>query len=72
MPRAGDQLPQAGRVTAAQVGYGVQPANFTLEAARWLVNDLLENAVLRQRARHWQQQLNALGGVETARRCLQG
>jgi UDP:flavonoid glycosyltransferase YjiC (YdhE family) len=66
VPHAGDQHPQAGRITAAGVGYGVQPANFTLPAARWLALQLLENPALRQAAAVWQAELVALGGVEAA------
>jgi zeaxanthin glucosyltransferase len=66
VPHAGDQQPQAGRITQAQVGYGVQPANFTLSAARWLARQLLENEALRRQAAAWQAELAALGGVEAA------
>jgi UDP:flavonoid glycosyltransferase YjiC (YdhE family) len=66
VPHAGDQQPQAGRITQAGVGYGVQPANFTPPAARWLARQLLENAALRQAAAMWQADLAALGGVEAA------
>jgi UDP:flavonoid glycosyltransferase YjiC (YdhE family) len=66
VPHAGDQQPQAGRITAAGVGYGVAPANFTLPAARWLARQLLESAALRQAAAAWQAELETLGGVEAA------
>lgn len=66
VPHAGDQQPQAGRITQAGVGYGVAPANFTLPAARWLARQLLENAALRQAAAAWRAELAALGGVEAA------
>ncbi len=66
VPHAGDQQPQAGRITQAGVGYGVAPANFTLPAARWLAQQLLENAALRQAAAAWQVELAAPGGVEAA------
>jgi UDP:flavonoid glycosyltransferase YjiC (YdhE family) len=66
VPHAGDQQPQAGRITQAGVGYGVQPANFTLPAARWLARQLVENAALRQAAAGWQAEMAALGGVEAA------
>ncbi len=66
VPHAGDQQPQAGRITQAGVGYGVAPANFTLPAARWLARQLLENDGLRQAAAMWQAELAALGGVEAA------
>jgi UDP:flavonoid glycosyltransferase YjiC (YdhE family) len=66
VPHAGDQQPQAGRITQAGVGYGVAPANFTLPAARWLARQLLENGTLRQAAAAWQAELAALGGVKAA------
>lgn len=66
VPHAGDQQPQAGRVTQAGVGYGVAPASFTLPAARWLARQLLDNAALRQAAAAWQAELTALGGAPTA------
>ncbi len=66
VPHAGDQQPQAGRITQAGVGYGVAPANFTLPAARWLARQLLENAALRQAAAAWQVELVGLGGIAAA------
>ena len=66
VPHAGDQQPQAGRITQAGVGYGVLPTNFTLPAARWLARQLLENAELRQTAAAWQTELATLGGVAAA------
>ena len=66
VPHAGDQQPQAGRITQAGVGYGVAPANFTLPSARWLARQLLESDGLRQAADAWQAELAALGGVEVA------
>jgi UDP:flavonoid glycosyltransferase YjiC (YdhE family) len=66
VPHAGDQHPQAGRITQAGVGYGVTPANFTLPAARWLARQLLESEALRQAAAAWQAALTGLGGVEAA------
>ncbi|MEI2688680.1 MAG: nucleotide disphospho-sugar-binding domain-containing protein [Anaerolineae bacterium] len=66
VPHAGDQQPQAGRITTAGVGYGVRPANFTLPAARWLVRQLLKSEALRQAAATWQAELAALGGVQAA------
>ena len=72
VPHAGDQQPQAGRITQAGVGYGVAPANFTLPAARWLARQLLENAALRQAAAAWQAELAALGGAQAAVQAVEG
>ncbi len=66
VPHAGDQQPQAGRITQAGVGYGVAPANFTLPAARWLARQLLENTALRQAAGAWQAELAAPGGADAS------
>jgi len=66
VPHAGDQQPQAGRITQAGVGYGVQPANFTPASARWFARQLLTNDALRQTAAAWQAELAALGGTATA------
>jgi UDP:flavonoid glycosyltransferase YjiC (YdhE family) len=66
VPHAGDQQPQAGRITQAHVGYGVQPVNFTLPAARWLARQLLENDTVQRQAAGWQAELAMLGGVEAA------
>lgn len=66
VPHAGDQQPQAGRITQAQVGYGVLPAQFTPAAARWFVHQLLHDDALHTRAHAWQAELVALGGSATA------
>ena len=66
VPHAGDQHAQAGRVTAAGVGYGLAPRDFSLPAARWLVRQLLGDAGIAARAREWQAELAGLDGVEAA------
>lgn len=66
VPHAGDQHAQAGRVTAAGVGYGIAPRDFTLPAARWLVRRLLGDAGVAACARKWQAELAGLGGIEEA------
>lgn len=71
VPHAGDQQPQAGRITQAGVGYGVAPANFTPPAARWLARQLLENDGLLQAAAGWQTELAALGAVEAAAKSIE-
>jgi UDP:flavonoid glycosyltransferase YjiC (YdhE family) len=70
VPHAGDQHAQAGRITQAGVGYGLRPADFAV-AARWAVRQLLGNELLRNRARQWQSDLAALGGVEAAATALE-
>lgn len=66
VPHAGDQQPQAGRITQAQVGYGVRPADFTLANARWLAHRLLHDEALRRTAQRWRIELASLGGVVAA------
>ena len=46
VPHAGDQQPQAGRITQSGVGYGVRPADFNPANARWLARQLLTNEAL--------------------------
>lgn len=70
-PHAGDQQPQAGRITQAGVGYGVRPADFTLVSARWLARQLLGNAQLRATAGVWRSELQALGGAPAAASALE-
>lgn len=66
VPHAGDQQPQAGRITQAQVGFGVEPKKFTRIAARWFARQLLHDDALHARARAWQAELAALGGPTVA------
>jgi UDP:flavonoid glycosyltransferase YjiC (YdhE family) len=66
VPRAGDQLVQAGRITQAGVGYGVRPADFTPASAPWFARQLLEDEPLRRQAHAWQTRLSALGGPHRA------
>lgn len=70
VPHAGDQLAQAGRITLAKVGYGVRPADFTADNARWFARQLLANGSLRAAARGWQAELASLGGPAAAAAAL--
>lgn len=71
VPHAGDQQPQAGRITQAGVGYGVRPADYSLANARWLARQLLHNESLQVQARAWQAELQRLGGIHAAADALQ-
>lgn len=71
VPHAGDQRPQAGRITRAGVGYGVRPRDFTLANARWLVHQVLGNKELSLRAAAWQDELQRLGGIEAAAEAME-
>lgn len=70
VPHAGDQGAQAGRITHAQVGFGVRPADFSLPNARWLVRRLLWDDDLRHNALAWRAELAALGGPQAAATAL--
>ncbi len=62
VPHAGDQQPQAGRITQAGVGYGVRPVDFNLANARWLARQLLTNETLHTQTAAWREELQTLGG----------
>ena len=66
VPHAGDQMPQAARVTRAGVGFGVRPAVFTPEVAAQLVASVLYDPVLQAQARTLAQEMSALGGPAAA------
>lgn len=66
VPRAGDQLPQAARVTQAGLGYGVRPPQFSYQQAPRLMAQALFNPHIRQRAAQMAASMQALGGVQTA------
>ncbi len=71
VPHAGDQQPQAGRITQAGVGYGVRPVDFNLANARWFARQLLTNETLHAQAAAWQEELQALGGTDAAARAIE-
>lgn len=71
VPHAGDQQPQAGRITQAGVGYGVRPVDFNLASARWFARQLLTNGALHSQAAVWREELQALGGTGTAARAIE-
>lgn len=66
VPHAGDQFPQAARITQAQVGYGIRPRDFTLENAPMIVADAVYDPAFRENAVALAKEMQALGGVETA------
>ncbi len=65
-PHAGDQWPQAARVTQAGVGYGVRPQDFTPATAPVLAAQLLDNRDFRVSAAWLAAEMQELGGVERA------
>lgn len=71
VPHAGDQQPQAGRITQAGVGYGVRPVDFNLANARWFARQLLTNETLHAQAAAWREELQAHGGTDTAARTIE-
>ncbi len=66
VPHAGDQMPQAGRVTQAGVGFGVRPADFDAARAPVLVSQLLGDPSFRVSAGWWAEEMAGLGGIERA------
>ena len=71
VPHAGDQLPQAGRVTQAGVGYGVRPADFDLARAPVLVSQLLGDPSFCTSAEWWAAEIAGLGGAEHAAQAIE-
>lgn len=72
VPHAGDQMPQAGRVTQAGVGYGVRPADFDLARAPVLVSQLLGDPSFRVSAEWWAAEMAGLGGTGAAAQAIEG
>ena len=66
VPHAGDQFPQAARITQAHVGYGIRPKDFTLENAPMIVSDAVYDPEFKENALALAVEMQALGGVETA------
>jgi len=65
-PHAGDQFPQAARVTQSKVGYGIRAKDFTMENAPLILADILWDPTFRERARAMAETFRALGGPERA------
>ena len=66
VPHAGDQYPQAARVTQAKVGYGIRPKDFTMENAPLILADILWDPEFEENARRMAHQFQALGGPPKA------
>ncbi|NOZ72378.1 MAG: glycosyltransferase family 1 protein [Chloroflexi bacterium] len=66
VPHAGDQMPQAARVTQAAIGYGIKPRDFTYENAPLILADVLYDAEFRENAARLAGEMQELGGIETA------
>ncbi len=66
IPHAGDQFPQAARVTQAEVGYGIRPKDFTHESAALIISDLLSLSEFKENARALAEDMQVLGGIRTA------
>ena len=72
VPHAGDQFPQAARVTQAYIGYGIRPRDFTLENAPMIAADALHDQEFRENALELAEEMRALGGVKTAVAAVEG
>jgi UDP:flavonoid glycosyltransferase YjiC (YdhE family) len=66
VPHAGDQFPQAARITQAFIGYGIRPRDFTLENVPMIVADAVYDEEFRENALELAEEMQALGGVKTA------
>jgi len=62
VPHAGDQYPQAARVTQARVGYGIRAKDFSMENAPQILADILWDPEFRENARAMAEDFRALGG----------
>ena len=72
VPHAGDQFPQAARVTQAFIGYGIHAKDFTLENAPMIVADAVHDEEFREIALELAEEMQALGGVERAVEAVEG
>ena len=72
VPHAGDQFPQAARVTQAYIGYGIRPRDFNLENAPMIVADALHDQEFRESALELAEEMRALGGVKRALAAVEG
>ncbi len=66
VPHAGDQYPQAARVTQAGVGYGIRARDFTMENAPLILADVLWDPEFRENARRMAEIMQRLGGPAAA------
>jgi UDP:flavonoid glycosyltransferase YjiC (YdhE family) len=66
VPHAGDQYPQAARVTQAKVGYGIRPKDFTMDNAPLILADILWDPEFQENARAMAERLRTLGGSPRA------
>jgi len=66
VPHAGDQYPQAARVTQAGVGYGIRSKDFTMENAPLILADILWDPDFRENARRMARYMTELGGPPAA------
>ena len=66
VPHAGDQYPQAARVTQAGVGYGIRAKDFNMENAPLILADILWDPEFRENAARFAQIMAGLGGPAAA------
>ncbi len=71
-PHAGDQYPQAARVTQAKVGYGIRAKDFTTENAPLILADILWDPEFAENARGMAEDFRALGGPPRAADAVEG
>ena len=66
VPHAGDQYPQAARITQAKVGYGIRPKDFTMDNAPLILADILWDPEFRANAKRMAEAMSQLGGYKRA------
>lgn len=71
VPHAGDQYPQAARVTQAGVGYGIRPRDFTFANAPAILADILYVNDFREKAAVLAAEMQRLGGAKTAAQAVE-
>jgi UDP:flavonoid glycosyltransferase YjiC (YdhE family) len=71
IPHAGDQFPQAARVTQARVGYGIKAQDFTMQNAPILLTDILWAPDFAEKARTMARHLHTLGGIPRAAQAIE-
>ncbi len=72
VPHAGDQYPQAARVTQAKVGYGIRVKDFTMDNAPLILADILWDPEFRENALAMAESFRALGGPSRAADAVAG
>ncbi len=71
VPHAGDQYPQAARVTQAKVGYGIRPKDFTMDNAPLILADIVWDPEFKTHATRFAEIMRRLGGPKRAAEAIE-